>query len=394
MKKREIRWLTCSMIVFLIVSMLLIQVYSPEPGEDQSEIVIEMMHDDVEIKQCLIALANDIGVRIRINVMTDEGDLTDYDSRRNLNMELLSGSGPDILVMDDIDSIPAQNAGIIMDPTPVALSWYLLSWKEDLTPDGSSLRELIDYAEKNSLHFYRGFDVVASLAFRGYISPSLSGNIEKDKGVLERFFQDLRRLRNLHVERHSWASFYQGNEKCSGFSFFEQVAFGEADLAMDYLTGIDDLQELAFLNKAGKLRFSAKYFAMKGSPRCLLAVNKNAKNKISALNYVDYAKSKEGQETVAQSGSLPVDLEVLYRVLQQLDSRTIMTPEYTIEIERISKDDIEKICPDLPASMGEPNDGIVMQQIMLEAAYYLNGEKTIEEAAKCAAERIWLKQNE
>ena len=387
-------------------------------------LTVYMLGQSEEVDTFLRNVSYEAGIDIDVTHGYQGEELTDADARKKLNMELVGGSGPDILIMDDVDITPYIHSGELLDVSdisdsmdlsdamsdamrassgggksycvPIAQTIFTFSWKRRDTPPVDGLGRVLTAAERKKMGFGRTFDNAASIAYRLYLEPSLSGKRTEDERLCKAFFRELKELYRMSETPAGFASLYQGNLEITGMESFTNVASGTSEAAFDYITGIDSLQTLVFFAGEGKLRYEViSGRGGKTAPRCIMAVNRHSAEKEKALKFLRYASSERGQRLAADSLLLPSDLGILQKVIADEDEQIVMTPEYTLRIPRVKDQDAQKFINVLRDS-GQVRvcNGALMQGIMREAEAYLNGTKTLEEASRQASEKVWLRMNE
>lgn len=383
-------------VLLVLITGLFIQTYSrvEEPEEASADLTIFLLTSNSDVRQCLVALANDTGLRVELTE-ADTGSLTDFETRRNLNMALLAERGPDIIVMDDMDAEPYRRAGVLQgDMVPLAQSWFVISCRGNMIEPSGDITSLLRQLENRSLRFDHGFDIMAAMVYRIYVAPGLSGDKEKDSLVLKHFFSDLKHMRAMFRKKDAYVSFWKENLDIAGMNFFDRVASEKADVALDYLTSLDQLQELSALNNQTGLQFSSSVFPTNSLPRCMMAVTTSAAHRQEAERYLKYARSEAGQETISDNGLLPASRRVMFRALRKRPPETFLTRDLTINAPRVSAKECRELSRLLPTKCEEGTDGAIMQLVMQKAQSYMNGSKSLTEATEEAADRIWLKWNE
>ena len=93
---------------------------SPAANDEAGKLNIYMLNDNQNVRNaiaCYAEVAPDVEINIEVGV--PDYDTTVSDALKKLNTRLLSGNGPDIILMDDIQSESYIQSGQILELTDI-----------------------------------------------------------------------------------------------------------------------------------------------------------------------------------------------------------------------------------------------------------------------------------
>ena len=95
--------------------------HSPAANDEAGKLNIYMLNDNQNVRDaiaCYAAAAPDVEIDIEVGV--PDYDTTVSDALKKLNTRLLSGNGPDIILMDDIQSESYMQSGQLLELTDLS----------------------------------------------------------------------------------------------------------------------------------------------------------------------------------------------------------------------------------------------------------------------------------
>ena len=332
------------------------------PAEPEASLRIYSLYDDGNIRQAVSAFRRkypELYIKYEVGVNPDYGG-TEEDALRNLGTELAAGTGPDILVVDDIpfdtygekgiladlsflrDDLPeeeyfetvaegfATESGLYVMPLTFALP--VLAVDSETAASAGEIKELsqlADLVEKTAggEESVIGF-LSAEEALRLFAQSSM-GAWETEEGTLDRnavaeFLTQLKRIydvqmRNLPENMNEM--FFSGSgwgsgentlaRRCGSYGLSETLdvklmAFPEQPFCGGYLSGAAE----DFPMTLGKLKhMGGEYMQMPGQsygtclPATLMAMNSASKHGEESRLFLEYIFSSEFQGNVSLNGT-------------------------------------------------------------------------------------------
>lgn len=412
-------------LVFALTSTLMLYAYHRPSGTEAADLKICMMNGDDNLSGLLTSAASDCGITADIRQVVTDYEMDAGDARKKINLELMSSTGPDILILDDMDPTPYIKSGKLLDLRSIAGdSGVPAAVKQQFTSkgkcfalpaaqtlfvyavDGSAGRELpntsgfgtlLRFAQKNNLYFGNAYDNIAAIACRLYVEPRLTGVRSSDRRLLRDFYQSLQRLRGQSRQKYEAASFQRLNMQLNPLFSFEGIGHGGTGVSMDYLCSIEDFQLLQLLSDKDRLRYrlaeeNGRTISM---PCCIVAVNKNGAHRSTAVKYLRYLMSEEGQQLVSDSSLLPSDLNSLSGIMRRTTESDRISEYNTLTLPALRSRTVRLLTRDLGNRLtSRVTDGVLMDIVMTEANEYINGNQTLDAAVERAVNRIRIVRSE
>ena len=213
--------------------------HSPAANDEAGKLNIYMLNDNQNVRDaiaCYAAAAPDVEIDIEVGV--PDYDTTVSDALKKLNTRLLSGNGPDIILMDDIQSESYMQSGQLLELTdiveeaenlasgiaenskyngkvytiPLSVTLMANISRADASVDFSSLGKFNESIKAE--HAVIGsFDRQAALWYRTQIEPELLWRRGISEEKLKTFYQDL----------YEQMDMIYGNDEESRFASFQQI---------------------------------------------------------------------------------------------------------------------------------------------------------------------------
>lgn len=412
-------------LVFALTSTLMLYAYHRPSGTEAADLKICMMNGDDNLSGLLTSAASDCGITADIRQVVTDYEMDAGDARKKINLELMSSTGPDILILDDMDPTPYIKSGKLLDlrsiardsgvpaevkqqftsedkcfALPAAQTLFVYaadgSAGKDL-PNTSGFGTLLRFAQKNNLYFGNAYDNIAAIACRLYVEPRLTGVRSSDRRLLRDFYQSLQRLRGQSRQKYEAASFQRLNMQLNPLFSFEGIGHGGTGVSMDYLCSIEDFQLLQLLSDKDRLRYrlaeeNGRIISM---PCCIVAVNKNGAHRSTAVKYLRYLMSEEGQRLVSDSSLLPSDLNSLSEIMRRTTESDRISEYNTLTLPALRSRTVRLLTRDLGDRLtSRVTDGVLMDIVMTEANEYINGNQTLDAAVERAVNRIRIVRSE
>lgn len=412
-------------LVFALTSTLMLYAYHRPSGTEAADLKICMMNGDDNLSGLLTSAASDCGITVDIRQVVTDYEMDAGDARKKINLELMSSTGPDILILDDMNPTPYIKSGKLLDLRSIAGdSGVPAAVKQQFTSkgkcfalpaaqtlfvyasDGSAGRKLpntsgfgtlLRFAQKNNLYFGNAYDNIAAIACRLYVEPRLTGVRSSDRRLLRDFYQSLQRLRGQSRQKYEAASFQRLNMQLNPLFSFEGIGHGGTGVSMDYLCSIEDFQLLQLLSDKNRLRYrlaeeNGRIISM---PCCIVAVNKNGAHRSTAVKYLRYLMSEEGQRLVSDSSLLPSDLNSLSEIMRRTTESDRISEYNTLTLPALRSRTVRLLTRDLGDRLtSRVTDGVLMDIVMTEANEYINGNQTLDAAVERAVNRIRIVRSE
>lgn len=403
----------------LFLSVILLVLTATGCGSSQpeaAEIDIFMMNPDVQMEDFLRSYTGPSGnmtANVEVGIATP--DITANDAIKNLNTKMMSRSGPDIIILDDIDpqnyidsglladlsSITEKNDGLIKGIAengrrngktyymPLSFGLVVMEQKPEAGVNFDSLSSYVTSMKDKGLRSGY-FENLASIWYRIQLEPEITakGNISDEQ--LRSFYENLADLMDISDWSNRQiikASLYPGNYMVNPLLSYSEIYFGEIDASLDYLTSVSDMQVYYSMVDDGGLEidFAAWDEKIDYIPRCVIAVNENARHKEAAMEMVSYLLSAEGQNRIADNNMIPVNRQVIEERLDSYAGVHSYLYGNSYEVHPFSEKSKTAIYDVLDSIGYEAYSDIYLMEIILsEAMGYLNGEVSLDDAVSGA----------
>ena len=420
-----------------------------------TELDIYMLKRDTHMEQMISLFQKeypDISVTIQEG-MTGEDGVTATDAMKNLNTELMSGEGPDILIMDGLDAENYIERGMLEDISGIMEKAGILENIQDAyeEEDGSiycmpvrfgipvlagfseeidgavDLEKIADMTEKYqndySDSFYPAYQTRwpgVMLRFFGEISASewMKKDRTLDAEKVKDFFQQVSRiyqagqkagnasLDSTYEYAEKMERIYDKNrrEESSLNSYLVPCADGQALFSYGYLFS---LEELFLLTTIEKQNPDISHRLLNGqaencfSPEMIMGISVKAREKETAKLFVSFLFSEEQQKNNKEAG-FPVrksvyDSEEYWELGQEGNIEYGFSSTYNGESHDMitvvhSADDQIKEIQKLGKTLTMPSGGSrIIQDSVLEAGKrYLYGETDLDQAVEQAVSQVKL----
>ena len=340
------------------------------------------------------------------------GSVTTYDSIRALNVRILAGDGPDILVLDGLPVESYCDKGILKDMTmdirdlkekllPNILMNYVVEDKMYMLPARfsipmfltsgqdaevySSLRAFVEYSEEKGgilpkNYLYSDF---LEILYYNY-TPEIvleDGRVDKEKTA--EFLGLVKRLCEAEqaVGEAKWpATYLEGRSSVIPFSK------GDADFAFVNMTGgyALGLYPNAVLLRNGELVCNNGMFF----PNTLLGINQLSENREMASAFIRFAFSYETQKR--HVGDYPIHTRVLDE-LAQMDNSNLISGDSDLILRYADQKQNEQMIQ-IVKQVHTPFtvDKAIWEIIEKESMAYLKEEKSLDNSVDAIASRIQL----
>ncbi len=398
--------------------------HSPAANGEAGKLTIYMLNDNQNVRDaiaCYAAVAPDVEIDIEVGV--PDYDTTVSDALKKLNTRLLAGNGPDIILMDDIQSESYIQSGQLLELTdiveeaenlasgvaenskyngkvytiPLSVTLMANISRADASIDFSSL-EKFNESIKAAHAVIGSFDRQAALWYRTQIEPELLWGKGITEEKLNTFYQALYEQMDMiygNDEESRFASFQQINLQAISGLAAPHVFFQKIGAAKEYIDTLSYLQMLCSMENEGGLDFSFCRWQDKTMyiPMNRMAISAKSQNPEGAAALIKYLLSEEGQQQIAEStGCIPVNNKVLRSAMENSEER-----EYVIggagsyKAKPFTEKDVNKICNMLNEnSYSVTTDGILMEIIMLGAQDYLNGDLSLDAATAQTLKKVGI----
>lgn len=362
-------------------------------------------------------------IKINLEVGIDSYDKTLTDAKKELNTRLMSGEGPDLIILDDMDAKKYIEAGLLKDIAnivgksddelfqniirpyssnnkiygiPTSFSLMVACNNSGRKINVDSFSSIINVMQKENTKFKnRSFDNVSAICFRSYFNQ----DVEKNKTIIENrlrtFYIDLMKLYAMYdvPVKEKFASFQQLNLRINPLISFRHIEEHQAGVTLDYISSMSALQRLYDMKKRGVIDVTPMISdeKMLFIPEGILGVNSKSKNTDIAQDIVLYMLSDEGQDEITKHGGLAINANVLKNALASMDGFISDDGEKSVKVSELAKEDIENIMEMLRGlNTVSTTDGIVMDMVMSQGEAYLNGDITLFAAVGNASQKLLL----
>lgn len=420
-----------------------------------TELDIYMLKRDTHMEQMISLFQKeypDISVTVQEG-MTGEDGVTATDAMKNLNTEIMSGEGPDVLLMDNLDAENYIERGMLEDISgimekagileniqkayeeedgsiycmPVRFGIPILAGGSGEIDNAVNLEKIADMTEKYqndySDSFYPAYQIKwpgVMLRFFGEISASewMKKDRTLDAEKVKDFFQQVNRiyqagqkagnasLDSTYEYAEKMERIYDKNrrEESSLNSYLVPCADGQALFSYGYLFS---LEELFLLTTIEKQNSDISHRLLNGqaencfSPEMIMGISVKAREKEAAKLFVSFLFSEEQQKNNKEAG-FPVrksvyDSEEYWELGQEGNIEYGFSSAYNGESHDMitvvhSADDQIKEIQKLGKTLTMPSGGSrIIQDSVLEAGKrYLYGETDLDQAAEQAVSQVKL----
>ena len=420
-----------------------------------TELDIYMLKRDTHMEQMISLFQKeypDISVTVQEG-MTGEDGVTATDAMKNLNTEIMSGEGPDVLLMDNLDAENYIERGMLEDISgimekagileniqkayeeedgsiycmPVRFGIPILAGGSGEIDNAVNLEKIADMTEKYENQYSDSFLPAyqtrwpgVMLRFFGEISASewMKKDRTLDEKKVKDFFQQVNRiyqagqnagsaiLDGTYEEAEKMERFYdkKRREDSSIRSYLMVLADGHTLFSYGYLFS---LEELFLLTTIEKQNPDISHRLLNGqsencfSPEMIMGISAKAREKEAAELFVSFLFSEEQQKNNKEAG-FPVrksvyDSEEYWEFGQEGNIEYGFSTSYNGEIQNMitvvhSADDQIKEIQKLGKTLTMPSGGSrIIQDSVLEAGKrYLYGETDLEQAVEQAVSQVKL----
>lgn len=420
-----------------------------------TELDIYMLKRDTHMEQMISLFQKeypDISVTVQEG-MTGEDGVTATDAMKNLNTEIMSGEGPDVLLMDNLDAENYIERGMLEDISgimekagileniqkayeeedgsiycmPVRFGIPILAGGSGEIDNAVNLEKIADMTEKYENQYSDSFLPAyqtrwpgVMLRFFGEISASewMKKDRTLDEKKVKDFFQQVNRIYQAgqNAGNASLASTYEYAEKMERIydknrreesslnSYLVPCADGQALFSYGYLFS---LEELFLLTTIEKQNSDISHRLLNGqaencfSPEMIMGISVKAKEKEAAKLFVSFLFSEEQQKNNKEAG-FPVrksvyDSEEYWELGQEGNIEYGFSSTYNGESHDMitvvhSADDQIKEIQKLGKTLTMPSGGSrIIQDSVLEAGKrYLYGETDLDQAVEQAVSQVKL----
>lgn len=420
-----------------------------------TELDIYMLKRDAHMEQMISLFQKeypDISVTVQEG-MTGEDGVTATDAMKNLNTEIMSGEGPDVLLMDGLDAENYIERGMLEDISgimekagileniqdayeeedgsiycmPVRFGIPILAGGSEEIDNAVDLEKIADMTEKYENQYSDSFLPAyqtrwpgVMLRFFGEISASewMKKDRTLDEKKVKDFFQQVNRiyqagqnagsaiLDGTYEEAEKMERFYdkKRREDSSIRSYLMVLADGQALFSYGYLFS---LEELFLLTTIEKQNPDISHRLLNGqaencfSPEMIMGISAKAREKEAAELFVSFLFSEEQQKNNKEAG-FPVrksvyDSEEYWEFGQEGNIEYGFSTAYNGEIQNIitvvhSADDQIKEIQKLGKTLTMPSGGsrVIMDSVLEAGKRYLYGETDLEQAVEQAVSQVKL----
>lgn len=420
-----------------------------------TELDIYMLKRDTHMEQMISLFQKeypDISVTVQEG-MTGEDGVTATDAMKNLNTEIMSGEGPDVLLMDNLDAENYIERGMLEDISgimekagileniqkayeeedgsiycmPVRFGIPILAGGSGEIDNAVNLEKIADMTEKYqndySDSFYPAYQIKwpgVMLRFFGEISASewMKKDRTLDAEKVKYFFQQVNRiyqagqkagnasLDSTYEYAEKMERIYDKNrrEESSLNSYLVPCADGQALFSYGYLFS---LEELFLLTTIEKQNSDISHRLLNGqaencfSPEMIMGISVKAREKEAAKLFVSFLFSEEQQKNNKEAG-FPVrksvyDSEEYWELGQEGNIEYGFSSAYNGESHDMitvvhSADDQIKEIQKLGKTLTMPSGGSrIIQDSVLEAGKrYLYGGTDLDKAVEQAVSQVKL----
>ena len=398
--------------------------HSPAANGEAGKLNIYMLNDNKNVRDaiaCYAAAAPDVEIDIEVGV--PDYDTTVSDALKKLNTRLLSGNGPDIILMDDIQAESYIQSGQLLELTDIVEEAenlasgiaenskyngkvYTIPLSVTLMANISRADAFIDFSSLGKFnesikaeHAVIGsFDRQAALWYRTQIEPELLWERGITEEKLKTFYQELYEQIDMIYgkdEESRFASFQQINLQALSGLAAPHVFFKKIGAAKEYIDTLSYLQMLCSMGNEGGLDFSFCRWQDKTMyiPMNRMTISAKSQNPERAAALIKYLLSEEGQQQIAEStGCIPVNRKVLRSAMESSEEwENVIGGAGSYKAKPFTEKDVNQICNLLTEnSYSVTTDGILMEIIMLGAQDYLNGDLSLDAATAQTLKKVGI----
>lgn len=420
-----------------------------------TELDIYMLKRDAHMEQMISLFQKeypDISVTVQEG-MTGEDGVTATDAMKNLNTEIMSGEGPDVLLMDGLDAENYIERGMLEDISgimekagileniqkayeeedgsiycmPVRFGIPILAGGSEEIDNAVDLEKIADMTEKYENQYSDSFLPAyqtrwpgVMLRFFGEISASewMKKDRTLDAEKVKDFFQQVNRiyqagqnagsaiLDGTYEEAEKMERHYdkKRREDSSIRSYLMFLADGHTLFSYGYLFS---LEELFLLTTIEKQNPDISHRLLNGqaencfSPEMIMGISAKAREKEAAELFVSFLFSEEQQKNNKEAG-FPVrksvyDSEEYWEFGQEGNIEYGFSTAYNGEIQNMitvvhSADDQIKEIQKLGKTLTMPSGGsrVIMDSVLEAGKRYLYGETDLEQAVEQVVSQVKL----
>lgn len=418
---KKLKQLLSALLVF---AMVLAMTACGESEPESKEINVFMLQPDVPLEGFLDSYRGTEGdMTANVQMGVSNPDMSVGDVLKNLNTKLMGNDGSDVIILDDINPEGYIESGRFADlsdilkankdiPKAIGQSGaykdgvYYLPLSISFIADNKTPRANIDFTSMDifiksvqSSGFKTGyFENLAAVWYRTEIEPKIEKEGRINEEDLKEYYENFRLLTKLTAKPQIVpdtgvfrASLAVHNLMVNPLHEFIGIRAGKYNVARDYITDMDTLQELCFMSEEGTVetQFAEADGKILYIPRCIIAVNENGKNKKAALEMVEYLISEEGQREMASADYIPVNKKVFKEEMEQSGESNVYGEYGHYMIPPFSQNSTEKILNAYEnAKYQSHTDAYLMEIIMSGARDYINGEDTLDGTAEKAINKV------
>lgn len=410
-------------IVILLVLIFTMTGCSTEPLKDNNQVTVYMLTENERLMKAIKSFNKTYPeTNIVFKLGIEDTFKTPSEAKKELNTWLLSGEGPDLIIMDDLDAENYSNSGKLEEISqiieanqneflhnisqnyysnekcyymPLAISLIADSNIPGAFVDFSSLKGLVDSAKKGDYDI-RGlsYDNLSAIIYRTEVEPYLKKGNVINQNYLKDFYLLLNDLMKLYDGAITFASYEQTNLRVNRLSQYLNLIRGEGDFAVDYIDTVFDAQCLNSLEEEGKIEFQYKKVDKSYCfiPQGVVSVNAKGRNKEAAEKLVKYLFSEEGQMALLAQDFIPINMAVLENSLDEGHQYDINGEVTIFPWSNYGKEKFIKIMKSTNTPL--TGDSHLMEIIMGGAMEYLNGESSLEDATYNTMNKLELYMKE
>lgn len=391
------------------------------PSKPEIQLTAYMLEENSVFREVLLNYElkhPEVSIHVKLGVNENSG-VSKEDAVKALHTELLTGNGPDLLLLDGLDYENYNNKGLLMPLDEVqGVSELLPNLREALEQEGHTfavpLRFRVPCLIGKSEVLDRVSTVEELMAYQSaHMESSLIGAYEFDE-----LYNYLARLESSQwikadgsMDKEKLGSFLEGMKDLMSFSQQEDIkmdtymetyggsrlyGFNKVKAQLWYLEDAEDIWTMGglvdavpntgvkFLTKEGKAYFE---------PVALVGINKNTEQKEYAQEILT-ALLADGNKQNSNVG-LPTKENILKTQLETVDEWkglcTAYDDEETFEYNRSSKTMIkpfEEMLKELELPV--IRKATLETMVFEEASAYIKGEKSLEEVLATLAPKVAL----
>lgn len=430
-------------------------VYNPDiPTVPDEQVSIYSLSENYAIRQAVSLFQKqhpEVYIRYEIGLSTGSG-MTSEDAIKNLNTRMMSGSGPDLLVLDGLPRASYQEKGVLMDLSEIVGNmsgedeifpnlveackvdgklWYmplrirlplLVGDKAEIQKitDLETLADTIEeFRTKEKEGYITGFlseeQLLRTLGMNcsGAWTDAKTGKVDEAKltefltqakriyqtevkGVAE---EDLRAYKERYAERFGWegAMEYFGSASSTAVS----IATGDIKIGMGMVYMMDG--EFNMISTLAKQEKNFGYQAWRGQiangfiPKAMIGIASGSKENELALTFFRYLYGREVQDIEVTTG-FPVNrasfetLKVNPRGDGENMSISLGSPDgehFSLEILWCTEDDFAKVKEMVEGASNICSGDTAIEEVVYEVGQKaVNGGVSVEDAVKEIVKKV------